>query len=431
MFRLHQTTRRRLLLALFAATCLAPTLLVLARGSWRNSPWYRSSEAERLGRRLGLLATLDAVEHPWPGVVCYRGLELADPETGRPILRCDRIELVEQAVAGSQRGATQLVATAAKIEVEVGQTAEIAALLDRLLACRMGDTGGQVRLEIAELTLADGRTALGSLAQVSARAVSRAEGSLVELRFQTPGDASGEPAVVQIVRDRRGARPRTWFEVSTGGAPLPCAVLAHGLPPFAWCGPGGQFAGNLKAAQTDEGWAGQLRGRFLQVDLERLVSGRFPHRLTGTATIAVADARFQAGRIVSVQGTIEAGPGTVSNSLLAACEHHLGCPAAGDATASGSSLPYENLALYVELDSQGLRLSGRCPHAEGGAVLVDRYGRLLGEPDHQPQPVAALLAALVPGSAVQVPATAQTDWLMRYLPLPEVGPLAARPPTDP
>ena len=41
----------------------------------------------------------------------------------------------------------------------------------------------------------------------------------------------------------------------------------------------------------------------------------------------------------------------------------------------------------------------------------------------QPVPIAALLQALVPRADVQVPATRQTDWLMRRLPVPQASAL--------
>ena len=45
---------------------------------------------------------------------------------------------------------------------------------------------------------------------------------------------------------------------------------------------------------------------------------------------------------------------------------------------------------------------------------------LLSESSGSAVPVAALVQALVPDSRVQVPATRQTDWLLRALPLPDV-----------
>ena len=56
---------------------------------------------------------------------------------------------------------------------------------------------------------------------------------------------------------------------------------------------------------------------------------------------------------------------------------------------------------------------------------------LLAEPIAQPQPVAALIQALVPAGVVQVPATPQADWLARWLPLPEADRTGSPPPALP
>jgi hypothetical protein len=94
----------------------------------------------------------------------------------------------------------------------------------------------------------------------------------------------------------------------------------------------------------------------------------------------------------------------------------------GSLGAQDDLVPYEELMLAVLMDSGGLRLQGRCLVGGPGTILADRRGRLLGEPAAQPQPVVALLQTLVPLSEVQVPATRQTDWLMRHLPVPQVVP---------
>ena len=56
-----------------------------------------------------------------------------------------------------------------------------------------------------------------------------------------------------------------------------------------------------------------------------------------------------------------------------------------------------------------------------GAVAVAGGRAILTEPASQPQPVAALIQALVPASEVPVPATRQTGWLARLLPIPDAG----------
>ena len=78
--------------------------------------------------------------------------------------------------------------------------------------------------------------------------------------------------------------------------------------------------------------------------------------------------------------------------------------------------------MSVVLDANGLRLRGLCTTAEPGTILSDGRNRLLGEPSRGAQPMAALVQTLVPQSVVQVPASRQTDWLLRHLRVPDVLP---------
>ena len=92
MFALHDRVRRRICIAGFFALAVAPTLAVLGLAvAWRL-PSHVRAEAERLGRQLGVDVSLTGVEHPLPGVIRYRGLDLSSPETGRTLLRCGRLE---------------------------------------------------------------------------------------------------------------------------------------------------------------------------------------------------------------------------------------------------------------------------------------------------------------------------------------------------
>ena len=61
--------------------------------------------------------------------------------------------------------------------------------------------------------------------------------------------------------------------------------------------------------------------------------------------------------------------------------------------------------------------------------LTDGRGRLLGDPTAQPLATVALLRTLVPQNQLQVPATRQTDWLIRHLPVADaVRPAGQTPP---
>ncbi|HYW79269.1 MAG TPA: hypothetical protein VE890_06805, partial [Thermoguttaceae bacterium] len=110
----------------------------------------------------------------------------------------------------------------------------------------------------------------------------------------------------------------------------------------------------------------------------------------------------------------------ISRSLIDAAVEQLGLVRGAESRTPGELVPYEQLALDFLIDAEGLRLQGRSAIGGQGTVLVDSYSRLLSAYDPYPRPVVTLLRALVPQSQVQVPASRQTDWLMRYLPLPDV-----------
>ena len=56
-----------------------------------------------------------------------------------------------------------------------------------------------------------------------------------------------------------------------------------------------------------------------------------------------------------------------------------------------------------------------------GAVAVTGGRAILTEPTAQPQPIAAPISALVPVNESPVPATQQTGWLARLLPIPDAA----------
>ena len=116
MLRLHDRTRRRICIGAFCALCIAPTLGVLAWAvAWRL-PGHVRAEAERIGRRLGVEVALDDVEHLRPGAVRLVGLTLVDPESGKTIASCDRLDarLIEVESSGAGEDSQRWLVLSAK-----------------------------------------------------------------------------------------------------------------------------------------------------------------------------------------------------------------------------------------------------------------------------------------------------------------------------
>jgi hypothetical protein len=278
----------------------------------------------------------------------------------------------------------------------------------------------ELRASAAALTLRAGEDSQ-TFSEVEAGIGALPGGVQAEATFHLAGAGSPKPVRLRVVRNRQITPPANGFELNTGGAEVPCQILSLGLRELDSLGPASRFRGTVWANQSSAGWEGEVTGQLRGVDLDSLVSEQFPHKLSGTADVTIQQARFCRGRLEQAAGTLSAGPGVIGRSLVDAAAMHLRLAAADGAPAT-DFFPYEQLALAFQIESRGLKLEGRC--AKTGAVLADRRGWLLAATNPQAQPMVALIQTLVPVSQVQVPATRQTDWLVRHLPVPEILPSA-------
>jgi len=446
MFRLHDRTRRRLCIAGFFVFCIAPTALISAWGVARHWPGYVQSEVRRLSGQLGLAVSLDGLRYLRPGVVRYEGLQLADAETGQPLLQCRALEATWTDLPDARgRRKPALLLVASQPQVEAAGLDRLGSLVERLLQRQGGGQEVDVRLAAVDVTLRTGERA-ETLRAVQGGNERLAGGAQAQVEFRptvlrmVPGVEMPEPARIRVGRNRQITPPASLFELDTGGGALPCGLLGLGLAELSSLGPQCRFRGYLWANQCPQAadpdaWEGGAIGEFLDLDLDKLLGERFPHRLTGLARVSIQSARFRQGRLEEATATLTAGPGMIGRSLVDAAVanlrllrglsrvsgHHANGMVGETGTVpfpAGELMPYEQLALALRLDADGLRLQGRCEGAEPGTILIDRQNPLLGEPAVQPLPVAALIQTLAPSSAVLLPATPQTDWLVRHLPVP-------------
>ncbi len=443
MFQLHDRTRRSITLTAFVVLALLPTVIVLAYGvAWRL-PQHVQAEAERLGDRIGMKVSMRAIRHLRPGLVRYEGLELLNPESGRPVLRCGTLQAGwDQIVDAQGHQQPAMVLSVTDPEIDTAQVEQLWRLADRLFLGR-ADGPLEVRLACGDLhlRLGENRQTLG---QPELAVTTDSVGTQAELRFRLPGgdlpalDASallGKPAVapdspgpvrLRVARDRRSQPPLTRFDLDTGGAAVPCWLLATGLPSFQGLGAESRYSGILRAALLSTGWEGGLKGCFSRLDLDRLVTARFPHKLSGLAEVTIRQAEFHQGRLAKLDGSISAGPGVISRSLVDDSAQFLRLVAATDPGMVVPELPYQLLAASFVIDHRGLQLHGLCPPEDSRVILTGPYRWIVGEPDVQPQPLAGLLQTLIPVEHIHVPAGA--DWLFDRLPmsdtpLRETGPV--------
>ena len=426
MFRLSDSTRRKITLGLFFAFCVVPTAGVLALVAWQNRPGHVQAEADRLGRLLGREVTLDSVRHPRPNETVYHELTVSDPESGKPLFHCRRLQASSRLVE-EQRGQRKpcLMLIASRARVDADELCQFRRLVDRLLCSGTAWSGIDLKIavtgELALFTgtnLATGGSPL-TLTDVGGRIVTNAEGALAELWFRQADLQMPDLVRISVQRHRQTDRPETHLRINTGGSFLPTLVLALGLKQFEHLGPTCRFRGVLDSHQTADGSSGDLTGYFQDVDLDSVVSDRFAHRLGGMAQLSVEKARFSHGRLLDASGWLASGPGLVSQSLLDAAHHSLGLPRGGPSDPRVDPIPYDRLAVSFAVDSTALKLRGQCPTEIGEAIMTDSTGPLLGPSAISIHPIASLIEALFPNHPAQVSATRQTARLMSRLPLPE------------
>ncbi len=423
MFRLHDATRRRLGVAAFLILGVLPTMLIVAWCIDQHLPGRVSSEAAALSQRLGLRVKLGGLQYVRPGIVLYEEVEVGDPETGRPIFRCRLLEVSRRRQSDAKgESRCELTMTASQPEVEADGLDRIWQCLQRVLKGVSGPLPSDVAFSTPELTLNAPRNSQ-TLTEVKASLQDVSGGTHAQIDFRLVGADTPEPARVRIGRDRQSTPPTTRFELYTGDGELPCSVLAMGVDLLKPLGPRCRFRGYLWSSETPDGWQGEVTGQLVDVDFGRLISDHFPHRFVGTGEMTVQSARFNRGRLESGGAIVFAGPGSIARSLLSAAVDRLGLVQGAAPPTDDEIVPFDQLAFSATLDPDGLHLSGRCKVAEPGTILSADGRCLLAQSLQRTLPTVALVRMLVPQSAVQVPASRQTDWLLRHLPVPEVVPV--------
>jgi hypothetical protein len=168
-----------------------------------------------------------------------------------------------------------------------------------------------------------------------------------------------------------------------------------------------------------DAWNAELRGTLKDVDLDQLVTGHFPHKLSGLADVQIQRSVWRGGRLRQVRGQLQVQGGVISSSLLQAARDHLRL-ALHQPPGQVMLVRYRQLNLQFALDGRRLSLAGRAD--QQGTVLVGEQGALLSSQADSPVQPISLLRLLVPANRFVVPATAQTAGLVNLLPLPPLEP---------
>jgi hypothetical protein len=394
-----------------------PTLLV---AGWicvvRSSIYlaYQKAAFERtLSDGLGLIVSIDRIKYPLRGITELEGVELADPETHEGVARVGRIEM--------GRNGDELMLLASQPEIH-GEKIRLLweVLHDRILR---GHRSSEMRAQLVarEVTIhgPDGDGA-STLTGVRCRLVPLAEGPRATIEFRDVAVQTAEPAQFQVTRNRQVSPPATRWELLTGSTAFPCAVLADRVGILASLGDEATFQGSVEMTYTGHCWEGEITGRFRQVDLDRMVTSRYDHKLSGMAEIVFRRATFVSGKLVNATGDVTCEGGVVSWSLLDQARESLGllADARVRSTVTDSLWPYRQLKFGFSLTAEGIDIVGHCDSAGEGVVMADDGGPLLADDPQRIAQVVALVRMLASSNGEQVPATPEAYQLLHVLPIP-------------
>ncbi len=415
MFSLHENTKIRLCRVAFFVTCLAPSCAILAWGAFVRMPSYTRAHEAAIAEALGLHAKLAKASSPRPGMMLYETLELSDPDSLQPLAR---LPFVEVRVRGNALHVTL------PFPAMINGTRLDAFWNAARREVRPSHGWRELHFSSGNLTihLPTGDQSFTTLTGRIDNAIDNAKIQL-SLHRAVAGNLSSQAAELAIQRQWQTRPQATLVQFNTGATPLPCSLVASIWPDVETLGPASEFQGRIAAYEHAGRGKCELSGRLIGADLDRLVSGQFPHKLTGRAAAELEFVTIEDGRLEAAAGKITAGPGTISRSLVRSAQTHLNLHGSTEFHAPGDRLvAYRELNFAFRIDRQGLSLRGESPAVKGALLVDDRRHLLLGEPTGLVQPVVNLARTLVPDSLVQVPATRETAALIRALPVPSALP---------
>jgi hypothetical protein len=429
MFVMRHSTRLLSCRAGLVLFCIVPTVLTaswIAVRSWMGYGAAGAAEWEReLTLRLGLIVRIEDVSYSRPDTARLSRLALLDQATHLPVARAETIEVIA-AKGNYTLRASQLVVEADQL----GQWARV--WNDRVvfhsLPNSRADSLFHIRLEPCDVALHEAGQ-YETLRRVAGNLSAAADERKLEVEFQLHGDtAVSTPVRLSASQRRAGGNSTAAFQFDSAAAPVPCRLLKELWPGLTRLGSNCNFAGAVQMVREDKLFCTEWSGTFAPVDLDCLVSERFAHQLSGQAQLQVHRGIVKGEQLVELHGRLLAQNGAISLSLVASAQEHLGLTGIADSTnrPAAAAIPFRQLAIGFHLDGNKIALSGSADPTQPGALLANSAGHILTAPPEHAIPAVNLVRTLLPDSRFQVPATRQTDDLIRLLPLPDVGPAAAR-----
>jgi hypothetical protein len=419
MFRLHETTRRRVCRLAFVALCALPTLATAAWIAHWHRPWRVNDAELRLASELRSHVQLDDWREPRPASTRTSAVRVIVSGAAEP--------LVEAADVRSTRSDNSQVISVARMVVDASR---LHTALERAATWLADGTPGVVRMSVDELFFEDAaRKTTYALRQVEIRA-ERTGGEAWKLHLLAHGGSGDDDARtlrVSCERNVRDAPPVVQATINATAEPLPAWLLRSAGPIFGSVGNTASFAGQLQIESRGADVVGAAQGEIHNAALGTMLPASSPCRVEGSAHVTLADLQWRNAQIEHLMGAMKAETVRVNRALLDGATQLLwlgrvdiGPMPAGDAT---DSLPIDAVAVRFTFNREGLLIGGDFPSESKlppGCVAVSAGRPLLMQPQYLLQ--AEWWVRFVTGSnAGTMPATQEAVGIAARLPLPETS----------
>jgi hypothetical protein len=423
MFRLHETSRRRVCRIAFVAFCLAPTAATAAWIAHWHRPWRVADQETRLSAYLGLGVRLADWREPRPGGGRTSTLTLVDPSTAAIVELAD----LSLARAGAS---TSLVAQAATLDV---QSFDELAVLAREALNRHGDL--DLTIQAGTVTASDGGDRTLALEGVAVKIDRDADGGRQGQLVARVADGSNTPPVVRVALKAVGAGLKRRIEatIDARNAKLPGWLVDDLVPVIGDVGDAATFTGLVRMEFASDHVQGVASGQLETVSLSAMLGSGKVHAARGHATVTLQELRWRDGRIEGMAGVVQSENAEVSQSLVAAAVANLFC---GNASAElfkpehqAKPVSIDRLACRFQLDQTGLSLAGAIPPDAAlphGCIAASGGRPLLTTPPYPRLPAGAWVQFVSGPAQSWVPATRSAVDMAQRMPLPEAGEILAR-----
>lgn len=213
------------------------------------------------------------------------------------------------------------------------------------------------------------------------------------------------------------------FEVWTGDAEIPAALIGWVNPAWKPSGEPVLFKGHLRAVHTDEGWS-VASGTSLAAEAPVRSELRFPQGraelgvLQGDLRVAIDDFEMRGDRVQRLQGHIASKGGVLDAVRLGRIVEQMGgwTQESVRIAAEGTRVDFQRIAASITIDRGRCTLVGECPYPEPGVVVVGAGDRKLAASKRRHVSLLTLADALSPPGSVLMPVGRNQTWLQCLAP---------------